>query len=51
MFLEYFLWLSDFFHCTPKANVTARETSRTTLKQFLLTLLLKATFARAVRDF
>ena len=50
MFLEYFLWLLDFFRCTPKANVTIRENGRTTLKQLLLTLLLKGNFAGAASD-
>ena len=39
MFLEYFLWLSDFFRCTPKAYVTIRGYIGTTLKQLLLELL------------
>ena len=50
MFLEYFLWLSDFFRCTPKAYVTIREYIGTTLKQLFLYLFLRATFVGAARD-
>ena len=41
MFLEYFLWLSDFFRCTPKAYVTIREYIGTTLNKFCYTCFLE----------